>query len=117
MLATFARAILLLLVAAAPALAEVVRIDVQSRSDLVGGLPFGAAGPFEKLSGSTSVRWFVVADAAHVDCVNGSDPICSAAALAIVGTARTAAMATPKPAVLAAHRRFTNPSMLSPLDT
>src|SRR2546428_13015432 len=51
MLATLARAILLLLVAAAPALAEVVRIDVQSRSDLVGGQPFGAAGPYEKLSG------------------------------------------------------------------
>src|SRR5439155_5886217 len=51
MLATFARAILLLLVAAAPLSAEVVRIDVQSRSDLVGGQPFGAAGPYEKLSG------------------------------------------------------------------
>src|SRR5437773_1646071 len=51
MLATLARAILLLLVAAAPALADVVRIDVQSRSDLVGGQPFGAAGPYEKLSG------------------------------------------------------------------
>src|SRR5437762_13779240 len=49
--ATLARAILLLLVAAAPALAEVVRIDVQSRGDLVGGQPFGAAGPYEKLSG------------------------------------------------------------------
>src|SRR5436309_4201821 len=51
MLATLARAILLLLVAAAPALAEVVRIEVQSRSDLVGGQPFGAAGPYEKVSG------------------------------------------------------------------
>src|SRR2546428_9553347 len=51
MLATLARAILLLLVAAAPALAEVVRVDVQSRIDLVGGQPFGAAGPYEKLSG------------------------------------------------------------------
>ena len=37
--------------AAAPSSAEVVRIDVQSRSDLVGGQPFGAAGPYEKLSG------------------------------------------------------------------
>jgi hypothetical protein len=36
--------------AAAPSSAEVVRIDVQSRSDLVGG-PFGAAGPYEKPSG------------------------------------------------------------------
>src|SRR6266571_1483678 len=51
MFATLARAILLLLVAAAPLSAEVVRIDVQSRSDLVGGQPFGAAGPYEKLSG------------------------------------------------------------------
>ena len=40
-----------LIFAAAPSSAEVVRIDVQSRSDLVGGQPFGAAGPYEKLSG------------------------------------------------------------------
>src|SRR4029077_21246007 len=51
MLSTCARAILMLLVATAPALAEVVLIDVQSRSELVGGQPFGAAGPYEKLSG------------------------------------------------------------------
>jgi len=51
MLGTFARAILMLLVAAAPALADVMRIDVQSRGDLVGGQSFGAAGPYEKLSG------------------------------------------------------------------
>src|SRR5260221_2660668 len=36
---------------AAPVAAEVVRIDVQSRSDLLSGQPFGAAGPYEKLSG------------------------------------------------------------------
>jgi alpha/beta hydrolase family protein len=36
---------------AAPAAAEVVRIDVQSRSDLVAGQPFGAAGPYEKIAG------------------------------------------------------------------
>src|SRR5258705_4067500 len=43
--------ILVLVVLAAPVSAEVVRIDVQSRGDLVGGQPFGAAGPYEKLSG------------------------------------------------------------------
>src|SRR4029077_8887715 len=37
--------------AVVPASAEVVRIDVQSRSDLLGGQVFGAAGPYEKLSG------------------------------------------------------------------
>jgi hypothetical protein len=37
--------------AAMPASAEVVRIEVTSRADLVGGQPFGAAGPYEKLSG------------------------------------------------------------------
>jgi hypothetical protein len=36
---------------AAPASAEVVRIEVQSRTDLVGGQAFGAAGPFEKIAG------------------------------------------------------------------
>jgi hypothetical protein len=43
--------IVLLGLAAPPASADVVRIEVQSRSDLVGGQPFGAAGPYEKLSG------------------------------------------------------------------
>src|SRR5215472_10238448 len=51
MLRIFARAIVLVVLAAAPALADVVRIDVQSQKDLVGGQPFGAAGPYEKLSG------------------------------------------------------------------
>lgn len=36
---------------ASPIFAEVVRIDVKSRADLVNGQPFGAAGPYEKLSG------------------------------------------------------------------
>src|SRR5256712_8330439 len=36
---------------AMPVSAEVVRIEVTSRADLVGGHPFGAAGPYEKLSG------------------------------------------------------------------
>jgi len=31
--------------------AEVVHIDVKSRADLLSGQPFGAAGPYEKLSG------------------------------------------------------------------
>jgi len=37
--------------AASPLSAEVVRIEVQSRSDLVGGQAFGAAGSFEKIAG------------------------------------------------------------------
>ena len=37
--------------AASPLSAEVVRIEVQSRSDLVGGQTFGAAGSFEKIAG------------------------------------------------------------------
>ena len=45
------RALLLAGLMAAPASAEVVRIEVQSRSDLVGGHAFGAAGAFEKISG------------------------------------------------------------------
>jgi len=39
------------ILAAAEASAEVVRIEVQSRGDLLGGQAFGAAGPYEKLSG------------------------------------------------------------------
>src|SRR5438552_3213717 len=45
------RATSLIVLVAAPLSAEVVRIEVQSRSDLAGGQPFGAAGPFEKISG------------------------------------------------------------------
>jgi hypothetical protein len=50
-LSTVAHVVVLLGLAASLASAEVVRIDVQSRSDLLGGQPFGAAGPYEKLSG------------------------------------------------------------------
>ena len=45
------KALLIGCLAVAPASAEVVRIDVQSRSDIVGGQAFGAAGPYEKISG------------------------------------------------------------------
>jgi hypothetical protein len=45
------RALMVLLLAAAPAAAEVVRIEVQSRADILGGQAFGAAGAFEKLTG------------------------------------------------------------------
>src|SRR5215510_6519165 len=38
-------------VAVLPVSAEVVRIEVTSRADLVGGQPFGAAGPYEKIAG------------------------------------------------------------------
>jgi hypothetical protein len=51
MLSKLSGVVALVALAAAPLSAEVVRIDVQSRSDLVGGQPFGAAGPYEKLSG------------------------------------------------------------------
>src|SRR5437870_11151422 len=42
---------LLVLLFAAPARGEVVRIDVKSRADLLAGKSFGSAGAFEKLSG------------------------------------------------------------------
>ena len=45
------RVLLLAGLVAAPVSADVVRIEVQSRSDLVGGQAFGAAGPFEKIAG------------------------------------------------------------------
>src|SRR5436189_1775333 len=34
-----------------PVTAEIVRIEVASRADLVGGQPFGAAGAYEKIAG------------------------------------------------------------------
>jgi hypothetical protein len=45
------RVVLLAGLVAAPVSAEVVRIEVQSRSDLAGGQAFGVAGPFEKIAG------------------------------------------------------------------
>jgi hypothetical protein len=51
MLATISRVILFVVLVATPLSAEVVRIEVQSRSDLVGGQPFGAAGAYEKIAG------------------------------------------------------------------
>jgi Alpha/beta hydrolase domain len=51
MLATVARALLLLAVAAAPLSAEVIRFEVHSRSDILAGQPFGSVGPYEKIAG------------------------------------------------------------------
>jgi hypothetical protein len=45
------RVAIVVALAAAPASAEVARIDVQSRADVAGGAAFGAAGAYEKLSG------------------------------------------------------------------
>src|SRR5437867_5644133 len=50
-LARISRALLLTGLVAWPLSAEVVRIEVQSRSDLVGDQAVGLAGPYEKLSG------------------------------------------------------------------
>jgi hypothetical protein len=44
-------AVVLVFVTSWPLSAEVVRIEVQSRTDLVGGTPFGTTGPYEKLVG------------------------------------------------------------------
>jgi hypothetical protein len=44
--------IVLFLLVAAPVRAEIVRIEVKSRADVVAGKAFGAAGPYEKLSGT-----------------------------------------------------------------
>src|SRR5438034_3391154 len=46
----FKRLILMLLVAA-PLRAEVVRVEVNSRADVLAGKSFGTAGPYERLSG------------------------------------------------------------------
>src|SRR5262249_37090018 len=43
--------ILALVLVAAPAYADVVRIEVKTRADVLGGQAFGATGPYEKLSG------------------------------------------------------------------
>ena len=45
------RLAIVFVLAAAPAAADVVRIDVQSRADVAGGMNFGNAGAYEKLSG------------------------------------------------------------------
>ena len=51
MLSRILAAVLFVAITCPPAQAEVVRVDVQSRADLIGGKPFGATGPYEKLSG------------------------------------------------------------------
>ena len=45
------RVVVVLLFAAAPLSAEVVRVEVQARSQVAGGQAFGAAGSYEKISG------------------------------------------------------------------
>src|SRR6478609_12213150 len=49
--ARLSSAIVLIGLFAAHAAAEVVRVEVQSRSDLAAGRAFGAAGSYEKISG------------------------------------------------------------------
>jgi Alpha/beta hydrolase domain len=51
MLTFLARVVLFVTLVASPVAAEIVRIEVHSRSDLLGGQPFGSAGPYEKLAG------------------------------------------------------------------
>ena len=46
------RTTLCLMLVAAPVSAEVVRIEVKSRADVLSGKSFGTAGPYEKLSGT-----------------------------------------------------------------
>ncbi len=46
------KAMLCMMLVAAPVGAEVVRIDVKSRADVLAGQSFGAAGPYEKLAGT-----------------------------------------------------------------
>jgi len=46
------RAVVIVVLLAAPAAAEVVRIDVTSRADIAAGQAFGTIGPYEKLSGT-----------------------------------------------------------------
>ena len=50
-LTTLPGAMFLTMLAAAPLSADVVRIEVQTRSDLAGGQAFGSAGAYEKLAG------------------------------------------------------------------
>ena len=47
-----ARILTVLLILSAPAHAEVVRIEVKSRADVLEGKPFGSVGPYEKLAGT-----------------------------------------------------------------
>src|SRR5438094_716088 len=51
MLRTLARVMGLVLFVTVPLSAEVARIEVHSRADVVNGQAFGPAGPYEKLSG------------------------------------------------------------------
>ena len=46
------RTLLVLIALSAPAYAEVVRIEVKSRADVLAGKSFGSAGPYERLSGT-----------------------------------------------------------------
>jgi hypothetical protein len=59
--------------------------------------------PFANVSGSTSVWWFVVVDALHVACVNGSVLICAVAADTAAATASDAP--APMHAATSARRR------------
>ena len=46
------KALVVFITLSAPAYAEVVRIEVKSRADVLAGKPFGSVGPYEKLAGT-----------------------------------------------------------------
>ena len=46
-----ALALALLVISAVPTRAEVAQVDIASRTDLLGGRPYGAIGPYEWLEG------------------------------------------------------------------
>jgi hypothetical protein len=46
------KTVLAVVLLATPAFADVVRIDVKTRTDVLAGKPFGTAGPYEKLAGT-----------------------------------------------------------------
>ncbi|MCE2540023.1 MAG: hypothetical protein J4G16_06435 [Acidobacteria bacterium] len=51
LIATFVTLSVIALGVAATASADVVRVDVESRADVAGGMAYGLAGPYEKLAG------------------------------------------------------------------
>jgi hypothetical protein len=51
MVSRIVAAVLLVCAASLPVAAEVVRVEVRSRADLLEGKPFGTSGPYEKLAG------------------------------------------------------------------
>jgi len=68
------RSLIVALLLATPVYADVVKVEVKSRADVVAGKTFGAAGPYEKIVGTVHFADWTAYSAAHAQRATPTAP-------------------------------------------